>query len=88
MEAKEAEVVNPEVTPGSVWRHYNGGVYAVHGIANKDNPPDDDKPPTVVYMGANGQLWTRRLDDWHRSFKLMFDGTTKAGDYGRCDPNK
>lgn len=67
----------PSVTPGSVWRHYNGSIYTVWAIANPDNPPGDDKPPTVVYIGANGNIWARRLDDWHRSFAIIFDGRSK-----------
>lgn len=61
-----------DITPGSIWQHYNGGVYTVLEILNPDNPPTDDKPPTVAYIGTNGRKWARRLDDWKRSFTVLY----------------
>lgn len=51
--------------PGTCWRHYNGHTYVVMHIANTLD--DERYPLTVVYQGANGLVWTRRADDWHRS---------------------
>ena len=57
--------VDPEV--GSIWKHYNGGVYEVIAIANT---LDTEKyPKAVIHKGVNnGLVWTRRADDWHRSY--------------------
>lgn len=57
--------MNPE--PGTVWRHRNGNLYRVEFLTNL---PDDPKyPKTVVYRNVNNDtLWSRRYDDWHRSF--------------------
>lgn len=60
-----SECLTPMPVPGSLWRHYNGSVYSVLHIANEPN--DERYPATVVYQGANGKVWARRLDDWHRS---------------------
>ena len=57
--------VDPEV--GSIWRHYNGVVFEVIAIANT---LDTEKyPKAVIHKGVeNGLVWTRRADDWHRSY--------------------
>lgn len=54
-------------TPGSKWRHYNGAEYTVLYIANGDDNPR--YPLSIVYQGANGRVWVRHADDWHRSMK-------------------
>jgi hypothetical protein len=57
--------VDPEV--GSIWKHYNGGVYEVIAIANTLNT--EKYPKAVIHKNrANGTVWTRRADDWHRSY--------------------
>ena len=54
---------------GSSWVHHtSGGVYTVLFLANVDTKYPDKYPATVVYVGANGKLWTRPVSDWHRSF--------------------
>jgi hypothetical protein len=63
----------PDITPGSLWVHRNGNHYTVICITNK---PDEPRyPKTVVYIGSNGQLWSRPASDWHRSMKLHFSET-------------
>lgn len=55
---------------GSIWRHSNGAVYTVILLTNTegDDPAKREKyPPTVVYLGRNGKVWSRPLADWHRS---------------------
>lgn len=57
--------MKPEPAVGSQWEHRNGNTYTVLHIANK---PDEPRyPKTVVYQGANGEVWARPADDWHRS---------------------
>lgn len=54
-----------EIKIGSEWQHKNGNIYTVLCIANE---PDDERyPKTIVYQGANGNIWARRYDDWNRS---------------------
>jgi hypothetical protein len=54
-------------TPLSLWKHHSGTIYQVLYITNL---PDDEKyPTTVVYQNlVNRTLWSRRADDWLRSF--------------------
>lgn len=54
----------PEV--GSIWQHKNGNIYTVVALANVASD-SDDYPPTVVYMGGNGNVWARKVSDWSRS---------------------
>ncbi|AAX84908.1 hypothetical protein [Xanthomonas phage Xp15] len=58
--------------PGTMWRHYNGKQYEVLAIANiaSENPR---YPVTVIYVGDNGNIWTRDASDWHRSMTLIED---------------
>lgn len=55
----------PPPADGSLWIHYNGNVYRVICLTNKPNT--ERYPLMVVYQGKNGELWSRRADDWHRS---------------------
>lgn len=58
----------PEIK--SMWQHRNGIIYEVVCIAN-DASPSQSYPVMVVYKGANGNVWTRRADDWHRSMTRL-----------------
>lgn len=55
---------HPEIN--SKWAHNNGNLYTVLYIANTEHP-SLKFPPTVVYQGTNGSLWTRPVYDWNRS---------------------
>lgn len=57
----------------STWMHRNGNSYRVVAITNTSKPSsnvgDERYPATIVYLNvSNGTLWSRRADDWHRSF--------------------
>jgi hypothetical protein len=54
---------------GSIWLHKNGNIYTVIAIANSASQ-FSTYPPTVVYIGGNGNVWARALDSWHRSMSL------------------
>jgi hypothetical protein len=42
-------------------------IYEVLFLTNRcDNPR---YPRTVIYRGPNGNTWSRRADDWHRSMR-------------------
>lgn len=58
--------IRPKI--GSEWQHSKSGqVYKVEDFANVDG--DRPKyPEHIIYRNVtNGKLYTRRLDDWHRS---------------------
>lgn len=58
----------PTPTPGSVWKHRNGNHYAVVMIANGESERQENYPTTVVYRNVeNGNVYSRKLSDWHRS---------------------
>lgn len=59
--------------PTSKWHHSNGAVYVVLCIANEFTEQPERYPPTVVYMGLNGRVWSRAASDWHRSMTLVRD---------------
>lgn len=52
--------------PGSQWQHHNGNLYEVLCIANEFSERPE-YPPTVVYRGENGRIWSRLASDWARS---------------------
>lgn len=52
--------------PGEIYMHTNGGLYRVMLLTNLTNERADH-PPDVVYVGENGNIWSRRLSDWSRS---------------------
>ncbi len=56
---------------GSRWQHRNGNQYRVLALANTDSDNHEKYPPTVVYQGPNGKVWSRRLSDWGRSFTAL-----------------
>ena len=57
---------------GDVWRHRNGIDYTILHVTNIGHVREDH-PPDIVYQGENGNVWSRRLSDWHRSFTLVKD---------------
>ncbi|WP_063895905.1 DUF1653 domain-containing protein [Burkholderia ubonensis] len=59
--------------PTSQWQHSNGNLYTVLCIANEFTDQPDRYPPTVVYIGLNGRIWSRPASDWHRSMTLVRD---------------
>lgn len=65
--ALEGQRVRP--TPGSIWKHHSGRLYAVDTIANL--PGRDDYPETVIYQDDTLQSWAAPLSDWHRRMTLV-----------------
>lgn len=64
---EEPSAINFDIRPGSQWTHRNGNRYTVVATANEHSTDPERYPITVVYLGTNGRLWSRRADDWHRS---------------------
>src|ERR1035441_1880855 len=69
-----ADVQQP--TEGSKWTHHNGNLYVVLLLANQASTKPE-YPVTVVYQGNNGNIWSRLLSDWHRSFTFLALGTPR-----------
>lgn len=59
--------------PTSEWQHKNGNRYTVLCIANEFTDRPEQYPPTVVYQGLNGRIWSRPVSDWARSMTLVRD---------------
>jgi hypothetical protein len=53
---------------GTFWTHNNGNVYEVLMLTNEASDREEYQPQ-VVYRGRNGNVWSRPLSDWGRSFK-------------------
>lgn len=60
-------------SPQSRWRHTNGNLYTVLCIANEFTERPEQYPPTVVYQGDNGRIWSRPVADWARSMTPVDD---------------
>lgn len=56
---------DPQV--GEKWIHHSGRVYTVCMLTNTANS-NPDYPVAVVYIGNNGNLWSRTLAGWHEKF--------------------
>lgn len=56
--------------PGSVWRHRNGSRYTVMLITNGDSDLRCSRPPAIVYIGENNNIWLRKASDWTRSMMI------------------
>ena len=48
---------------GSAWQHHSGRVYTVLGVANTTHL-DCKYPVTVIFVGRNGNLWAKTLDNF------------------------
>lgn len=55
----------------SRWTHTNGNVYTVIAHTNLLSDRPEKFPPTVVYRGTNGNVWSRPVSDWYRSFRSV-----------------
>lgn len=72
---------------GSVWKHKKGNKYNVIMLTNMDGDRvDPDFPPTVVYKGEDGRVWSRPLSRWCGSFTpIPFDVENISFDSLRVD---
>jgi len=59
---------NGHPTFGSQWRHHSGRFYTVLGIANIENQ-DINYPPMIIYVGKNGNLWTKFISNFYATMK-------------------
>ena len=64
--------------PGSVWCHTNGNRYILMCIANEFSERPEQYPPTVVYQGENGRIWSRPVSDWAHLGSMTLVSATPA----------
>lgn len=62
-----------DILPGSIWEHRNGDIYAVILLANLNATRTGEYPVTIVYTGADGQVWSRPLSRWNRSMTEVME---------------
>ena len=63
-----------EIQLNKAYKHKNGNIYTPILFTNTKGDDEAKRkkyPPTVVYTGKNGFMWSRRIDDWDRSFTLI-----------------
>lgn len=73
----QEDCMNIRPVAGMVCAHHKGNVYIVLHIANTAIRRSRHLE-TVVYMGANGNIWARDMDSFCRSFRVLYDGRNKA----------
>jgi hypothetical protein len=61
-----------QIAAGQVCRHQSGGIYTVFDVTNTSHP-SDKFVPTVYYIGAHGQRWSRPLVEFQDKFTLVGD---------------
>lgn len=66
-------MTTPTPAIGSVWQHKSGRLYTVLCIANHASDEAERYPATVVYQDVEGNIWSRRADDWDRSMTLSIE---------------
>ena len=61
---------NDYPTFGSQWQHHSKRIYTVLGTANIKNQ-NTNYPTTVVYIGKNGNLWTKLISNFYDTMKQI-----------------
>lgn len=58
---------------GKNFKHKNGQRYKVLFLTNTvtDAKRNIEHPIDVIYIGSNGNKWSRALSDWDRSFTII-----------------
>lgn len=54
------------------WKHHNGIVYTVDCLANTESI-SPEYPTTVVYIGPNGKVWAKTLDNFLQKMTRVAD---------------
>ena len=55
---------------GETYTHHSGRIYTVIGLANLI-ATSKDYPPTVVYQDENGATWTKTIQRFHETMRLI-----------------
>ena len=76
--AEEIEKGRVTIDPISVFqgaqvRHHSERRYTVMAVANGYSTNSEKFPPTVVYVGVNGKIWSRPMDQFIRKFREIED---------------
>jgi hypothetical protein len=56
---------------GTRWQHGNGNQYTVLLVSNEDSTRPEEYPPTVVYQGDDGKIWSRPVSRWYGSMTAL-----------------
>jgi hypothetical protein len=73
-------LISASIKSGKIYKHCStGNVYTVLHLANTA-VTRDGHPQTVVYLGANGNVWARPLTEFAQKFVRLYDGANKADD--------
>jgi len=60
----------------SVWRHKKSdALYVIETLTNLGSVQPERYPPTVVYRGTDGQLWSSPVSEWHDRMILTSSDT-------------
>lgn len=63
-----------EIVIGSKWQHLNSRVYKVIHIANQAST-NPDYPVTIVYIGDDGLVWCKPLENFICKMQRVPDDT-------------
>ena len=72
---------------GNIYQHKNGTKYKVLALSNQESK-NEKYPITVIYETLDsGKLWSRKLNDWDRSFRLIeFDSSSDSSSKFQVPP--
>ena len=59
-----------DIKPNTVWKHRSGRLYVVVAVANTANK-NSLYPEQVVYMGENGNWWTKPTEDFLEKMEMV-----------------
>ena len=57
--------------PPGMYQHYKGGRYTVIGVAADANNANPRVSPQVVYVGDDGRMWHRSVEEFTARFVLV-----------------
>lgn len=75
--------IQPIVHVGDRWQHRNGAIYKVLFITNTAVTRPGHEPD-VVYRSENGNVWSRPLSEWYRSFTFRASSQALTSDAEAC----
>lgn len=69
IEVGQTSTEDGSIFTGQVYTHHKGNRYTVLHVANVASI-NDKYPPTVVYQGENGHVWTKTVTEFNRTMEL------------------
>lgn len=61
------------IKPGIILQHHSGRIYTVIHLANNSdsNIHKDIHPPSVIFQGTNGNIWSRPLSEFDGKYTVL-----------------